>query len=878
MIRAWRHTCLGVALSWLAVSGAGAYAPLLAAPASPSSALPDTTRAANRGAELDTTIHYEARIVDNLVDERITYLMGDAVVRYRNMTLRAEKITVEWDKKLLTAEGMADTVLAPSANPGDSVREVRWRGLPMLISDGETMTGFKMVYNTATDKGIVVRGRTEFEGGFYSGQQIKRVGGNIYNVSHGEFTTCDLAEEPHYHFYCRRMKMIPNDKVVAQGLVMYVGRIPVLRFPFAVFPHRRGRQSGFLMPRYGYSAREGNYLRGLGYYWAPNDYFDTQATVDYFERSGLFFQAGMNYALRYVMRGWVTGSITRKDFTYGVRQRRWDLQVQHAHEFDPTLRISAAGYFVSDGSFYRDLSTNLDARLTRQLRSNATLSKTWRNGKVGLTVNASHVRDLQTDETTLSLPQASLYVAQGQFFPPPRAAQGRTEGRRPVMEELRWYQAIYYSYSSNLLNTEVTRKTLAGEQKMVSRRLAHNIGLSMNNPGKLFGWLGLSQSLSINEDWFDRTSDYFLIDSTNTIAKQDRRGFAARHLFSYSLSAHTKLYGLFAPNVFGVKAVRHVLTPTLSFSYQPDFSHPKWGYYEEVADTSGHVHRRDRFGGTPAGGQQRLSLRLNNVFQMKTGEGDRERKFDLFTADLSTGFNFRAKEFKLSDLYTTLSANPLRNLSISASASHSFYRYDPGVRRVVNDYLFDQGGLLHGKFAWLTGFRFNASMRLEGKAGNRAAPKPEPAPGEEAGEGETPPPQSVFDEEMRIRGNRFESLSAFEGLDIPWSVSVSLGYDMDRRSDPAHPRTRYYLDIRGLQVQLTRNWRVEYSAHFDLKEKEVASHRWVFYRDLHCWEAMFDWVPSGIAKRFYLRLQVKAPQLRDLKLEARGGRASVFGY
>ncbi len=578
------------------------------------------------------------------------------------------------------------------------------------------------------------------------------------------------------------------------------------------------------------------------------------------------------------MRGWVTGSITRKDFTYGVRQRRWDLQVQHAHEFDPTLRISAAGYFVSDGSFYRDLSTNLDARLTRQLRSNATLSKTWRNGKVGLTVNASHVRDLQTDETTLSLPQASLYVAQGQFFPPPRAAQGRTEGRRPVMEELRWYQAIYYSYSSNLLNTEVTRKTLAGEQKMVSRRLAHNIGLSMNNPGKLFGWLGLSQSLSINEDWFDRTSDYFLIDSTNTIAKQDRRGFAARHLFSYSLSAHTKLYGLFAPNVFGVKAVRHVLTPTLSFSYQPDFSHPKWGYYEEVADTSGHVHRRDRFGGTPAGGQQRLSLRLNNVFQMKTGEGDRERKFDLFTADLSTGFNFRAKEFKLSDLYTTLSANPLRNLSISASASHSFYRYDPGVRRVVNDYLFDQGGLLHGKFAWLTGFRFNASMRLEGKAGNRAAPKPEPAPGEEAGEGETPPPQSVFDEEMRIRGNRFESLSAFEGLDIPWSVSVSLGYDMDRRSDPAHPRTRYYLDIRGLQVQLTRNWRVEYSAHFDLKEKEVASHRWVFYRDLHCWEAMFDWVPSGIAKRFYLRLQVKAPQLRDLKLEARGGRASVFGY
>ncbi|MDZ7386207.1 MAG: putative LPS assembly protein LptD [candidate division KSB1 bacterium] len=816
--------------------------------------------------------------MDNLVEERITYLLGDALVRYRTMTLRAEKITVEWDKNLLTAEGVPDTVLVPSANPGDSVRVVRWRGLPTLISDGETMTGFKMVYNTATDKGIVVRGRTEFEGGFYGGQQIKRVGGNVYNVSHGEFTTCDLTDDAHYHFYCRRMKMIPNDKVVAQGLVMYLGRIPVLGFPFAVFPHRKGRQSGFLMPRYGYSAREGNYLRGLGYYWAPNDYFDAQGTVDYFERSGLFFQAGMNYAVRYVMRGWVNGSITRKDFTYGIRQRRWDLQVQHAHEIDPTLRISAAGYFVSDGSFYRDLSTNLDARLTRQLRSNATLSKTWRNGKVGLTVNASHVRDLQTDETTLSLPQASLYVAQGQFFPPATTGRGRMETRRGVKEELRWYQAIYYSYSSNLMNTEVTRKWQGVETKTVNRRLAHNIGLSMNNPGKLFGWLGLSQSLSINEDWFDRTTDYFLIDSTNSIGTRERRGFAARHVFSYSLSGHTKLYGLFTPNVFGVKAVRHVVTPTLSFSYQPDFSQAKWGYYEEVVDTTGRVYRRDRFGGTPAGGQQRLSLRVNNVFQMKTGDGEKERKFDLFTADLSTGFNFRAKEFKLSDLYTTLSANPLRNLSISASATHSFYRYDPQQRRVVNDYLFDQGGLVRGKLAWLTGFRFNASVRLEGKAGRRAAPPtPERGP-EEALEQELPPPRGVFDEEMRMRGDRFEGITTFTGLDIPWSVSFSLGYDMDRRSDPAHPRTRYYLDVRGLQVQVTKKWRVEYSAHFDLKEKEVASHRWVFYRDLHCWEAMFDWVPSGIAKRFYLRIQVKAPQLRDLKLEARGGRASVFGY
>lgn len=863
--------CLSRALcSFLCLGGPAAL--LWGVPPAPSQ---DTTSVRPVRAQLDTTIYYEALVVDNLVEERITYLSGDAVVRYRNMTLRAEKITVDWDRNLLTAEGLPDTVRIPSHNPGDSLQVVRWRGLPTLVSDGETMTGVKMIYNTATDKGIVVRGRTEFEGGFYSGAQIKRVGGNLYNVSHGEFTTCPLEEQPHYHFYCRRMKMIPDDKVVAQGLVLYIGRIPILGFPFAVFPHRRGRQSGLLMPRYGYSAREGNYLRGLGYYWAPNDYFDALATVDYFERSGFLFRAGLNYALRYVMRGSVDGSLTRKNFTYGMSERRWDLQVHHVHELDPTFRISAAGYFVSDGSFYRDLSTNLDARLTRQLRSNATVSKSWKGGKIGLTVNVSHVRDLQTNETTLSLPQANLYVAQGQFFPAPRPPQARRGASRSSAQELRWYQAIYYSYSSNLMNTIMSRKSDQGEKKTVTRRLAHQVGLSMNNPGKLFGWLGLSQSLSINEDWFDRTFEYFLVDSTNTIGSREVQGFAARHLFSYNLSAHTKLYGLFAPNLLGVKAIRHVVSPTVSFSYQPDFAHPKWGYYEVLADTSGRLYKRDRFGGTPMGGQQRLSLRVNNVFQMKTGQGEKERKLDLFTLDMSTGFNFKAKQFKLSDMYSTLSANPLRSLSISASATHSFYRYDYALRRTVNDYLFDQGGLFSGKLAWLTGLRFSASLRLEGRARKRGAEVRGPLPSEEATEA---PRSGVFDEELRTRGDRFETISAFEGLDIPWSVSLSFGYDKDRRADPAHPRERYYLDMRGLRVQLTKNWRVEYSAHFDLKEKQVASHRWVFYRDLHCWEAMFDWVPSGIAKRFYLRIQVKAPQLRDLKLEARGGRAGVFGY
>ncbi len=847
--------------------------------------VPDSSRAEGAGfqdstsvrastSEIDTTIYYEAHLVDNLIEERITYLIGDAFLQYENMSLRAEKITVDWDKNLVIAEGVPDTVLVPGEHGEDSVEVVEWRGTPVLTEGGERMAGFKMTYNTETQKGLVVRGRTEFEGGFYIGQQMKKVEKNVFNISHGSYTTCDEVEDPHFHFYCRRMKMIPNDKVIAQGIVMYIGTIPVMGLPFAVFPHTSGRQSGILVPRWGQSQREGNYLRGLGYYWAPSEYYDAQATIDYFDRSGIMLRGGLNYNVRYRMRGSLSGSITRKNFTSGINERRWDLRVNHQHEFDPTMRLSASGYFVSDGSFYKDLSTNLQMRLNRQLRSNATFSKSWQKSNTSLSVNVSQVRNLDSDDVLTTLPQISFRKGQTRLLSPEQN------------DDIKWYNSIYYSYSSNLLNSVQKRKSTVSGQEMetetTDRKLNHQLNISMNSPKKFFGWLGINQSLNVNEDWFDRRYDYQLIDSTNTIAGQETKGFAARHTFSYNLSANTKIYGMFTPNMFGIQALRHVVTPTLSFNYQPDFSDPAWGYYTTVTDTAGREYKKDTFGGTPRGGQQRMSVRVNNVFQMKIGEGDNEKKLDLFTLDLSSGFNFKAEQYKLSDLTSSLRANPMKNFSLSASTSHSFYEYDRKNTTLRNDYLFDEGGLLRGRFARLTSLRVSASLRVRGRtstgaragAGTAQASAIAPLEGEPLADEE----RDILEEEALPTTDRFEAEDTFTGVNIPWNLSLSFSYSLDKRADPLNPRETYYLDVRQCEIQLTRGWRINYSAHFDLKKKQVASHRFSFYRDLHCWEAIFDWVPSGISKRFYLRIQVKAPHLRDLKLEARGGRSSVLGY
>ncbi|MFQ6003820.1 MAG: LPS-assembly protein LptD, partial [Candidatus Zixiibacteriota bacterium] len=331
---------------------------------------------AQKSTELDTVIDYGAQNMESTVDNRITYLMGDAWIKYRNMTLRAAKITIEWNKNLLIAEGVSDTIWSHAENPGDSTMQVVYRGTPEFSEGGDVITGFKMVYNFKTKKARVEKGRTKFEGGFYFGERIKKVGEKILNVRDGYFTTCDL-EDPHFHFQSKRMKITLQDKVIAKPVVLYIGKVPVAALPFGIFPNKSGRHSGLIIPRYGESALEGRYLRELGYYFAPSDYWDARFMVDFFEKAGFLFRGDVNYAVRYKLRGALSSSLTRKNFTSGRATRRWDLRIRHRQQLSPTMNLDVNGQFVSDNSFYRDLSSNRQQRLMQQLNSNATISKTW---------------------------------------------------------------------------------------------------------------------------------------------------------------------------------------------------------------------------------------------------------------------------------------------------------------------------------------------------------------------------------------------------------------------------------------------------------------------------------------------------------------------
>lgn len=835
---------------------------------------------------LDTILNYQASIVETQVSEKKIYLIGKADVKYKTMHLTAGKITLDWDAHLITAEGLPDTVYQKSANPGDSVMTVVWQNLPTLSEAGEVMTGFQMIYNYKTEKGRVIQGRTEFEGGFYRGESMKRVSDKIINISNGYFTSCDKEGVPHYHFRSRRIKVIMDDKVIAQPVVMYFGRIPVAALPFVVFPNKKGRVSGVLVPTYGESANEGRFIRGLGYYWAASDYWDTALKVDYFDRAGWVLRGDVKYNIRYLLNGTISGSFTRKDLITGSRERRWDLIVNHNQTIDPTMSLAVRGQFISDNNFYRDFSSNFDTRLNRRIRSDATFSKSWPEKQLSLSANLSQELDIQTGQVSQTLPQLRFSMSQRAIFGGSKrgtAGQYGSSSQRSKNEPA-WYESIYFSYNSSLQNSTTRGGKYADGSpypERTTRYISHNASLSMNAPGKIFGWLTLGQSFNYDERWYDRYRKNTFNPTTNTVEQDTVSGFAALRTFYYSMNASTKIYGMFTPHLGKIQALRHVVSPYISFNYQPDFSDARWGYVDTFVDATGRIIKKEKFlDYVPSGARKNISFSLGNLFQMKTSDGEKEKKFDLFTINFSSAYNFEAPSFKFSYLSTSFQASPTRNLNISMSATHDFYAYDRDKKQRVNRLLFmDRDAWRSGSILRLTNFRIGAQLRLQGEK-KRTERKPEtPVPTfEDEITGEQVSEQEYLDRLYEPAGNRFEVNDRFSGLDIPWRMSLSFSFAL-QKYDPSKPIKDYYLDITGLEFQLTKNWKINYSAHLDLETKQIVNHSITINRELHCWEARLIWRPSGIGgNSYYLRINVKAPQLRDLKYEKRGGRSSVWGY
>ena len=886
----------------------------------------DTIEAKSKPAEIDTIITYSADSVYFSVEDRITILYRNARVKHRDMELTAGKITVRWDEDLMLAEWILDTLWRDSAeikmqnakckmqnaknktrnskletrNSNDEITVPEFIsvvdtvvkvGFPKFRQKNDVIDGEFMTFNLKSKQGYVIEGETEYGDGSYFGERIKRVSDEVMNVADGYYTTCDL-DTPHYHFRSKQMKLIVKNKVVAKPVVLYFERVPVAIIPFGIFPTRSGRRSGIIVPTYGESASQGRFFRHLGYYYAESQYLDARASLDFFERFGIRITGDARYSLRSRLGGNIYGSYDRK-------QKRYDIGFRHNQTITPTSGLRADAYYVSDTNYIKDLNMNPIERMNRNIRSNASFSKRFPGLGGSFALNLNHQLNLDTEESSFTVPQASFSLSQRAFFP----------GKKD--EDDRWFNKIYFSARSNYTNrhqknqfsrpitvqdtTSTGQDTTYQSAEKYYKKSAGAVmknGFSISSPQTVLKYFNINPSMSINQDWTDKIFKYRYVitpDSANPPEALERKreyGLYSRNTASFSTSLTTKIYGLF-PGIGSIEAFRHVVTPSISFRYTPDFSNKFWGYYQYLTDSSGVKQKFDRFadnsmmGGTPANEAKSMNFSVDNLFQMKRvlmkGEEEVTQKLDLFSLTFATSYNFMKDSQNWSNLSSRLRAQPLRegrlwaiqSVSLDLSASHSFYAYNS------DKYYYEGGNLAKGKILRLTSMGINSNIRLSSTAAKKK--KESPGKSEPQAELAETQPDTVADEfTVDFKDHYTSPDEMWQPKDIPWSLNLSLSYNLSQ-PNPSVKNKSFWMNG-NLDMSLTSKWKLGYTTRVDLVKGEVVSRGLTLYRDMHCWEGRLQWYPSGVGQGFFVKINVKSPGLQDLKIEKRRGIGGAYGY
>jgi len=791
--------------------------------------------------DIDAIIEYSA--TDSAVfdiENRKLMLYNEGELKYKEFNLKASRIILFKENSTLDSYGIPDTSI-----PGKFI------GNPVFYEGNKKYEGANVRYNFKTHKGNISMGTTELEGGFYLGEKIKKVDKDIYFIQNGRYTTCD-KEDADYYFGSPKMKIIQGDKVIAEPVYLFIDDVPIFAIPFGIFPNHTGRSSGIIPPAYGDDAAYGRYLSHLGYFWVINDYMDLALQGNYFTKGRLDLSTRYRYALRYKFTGQVDLGGTRvrlgeendvdKNFSDD-----WRIGVTHSQTINPTTSLTANVNFLSSKRYYDNSTNNLNDLLLQHAISNVTLNKGWDGTPNSLSINYYRDQNLQTGEINERLP--SLSFTRSQSFP--------FRGKKTSLLELKWYESIAYDYNSQLLysRSKTLQTDVYGSQSFyINNRAGIRQALNISAPIKI-SELSIAPFVNYYETWYNKSVEKYYDPASKTVVTNDVTGFKSFRYFQTGIAANTRIIGIFNTDVLGVKGFRHTVTPSVTYSFRPDFSTPFWNYYGTYLDSTGKevkysFYEREIFGSAPTGEVQSLSFGLGNVFEMKVKENDTtDNKFQILNLNAGVSYNFAADSLRFSELGLSYRTQIASLLNIGGGATFNFYKYVDGVGR-INKFLWDTDK----KLANLTSFNINLSTTLQGSQYE----KKDTVSTEEAED----------DEYIGIYSDKPVDFN------IPWSVTFNYNYSIFR-SNPS-VITKSSNVYASLNFQLTKNWKFTFASGYDIFNKQFTAPYVTIYRDLHCWEMSFNWVPTGSYRGFKFELKIKASQLQDVKVTKQTNYRGVY--
>ena len=796
---------------------------------------------------LDAPVVYEAS--DSIVFTKGGYahLYGNGKVNYQNIELTSAKISMNMDSSTVFAEGVMDTAGVASGTP--------------IFKDGETPYESKtMRYNFKSKKGFINDIVTQQGEGYVTSMNAKKNDENVIYMTDGKYTTCDDHEHPHFYLKLSMAKVRPKKDVVFGPAQLVVEDVPLpIAVPFGFFPFNSTYSSGFIMPTYGDEMNRGFYLRDGGYYFAISDKMDLKLLGEIYTKGSWGLSVASNYSKRYKYSGsfnasyLVTKTGEKNMPDYAVSK---DFRIQWSHRQDakanPNSSFSASVNFATSSYDRSSLSTLYDPSSYSNNTKASSISYSRNFPDIGLNISSTFNITQNTRDSSLTMTLPDVNISLSRIYPFKRKKAAGNE---------RWYEKISFQYTGALTNSVDTKDNLLFKTPFSQWEtgMRHNIPVEANFT--LFNYINITPSFNYTERWYTKK----IMRSYDELAQEEVRdtinGFHRVYDYNMAVSMNTKLYGMYKPLFWKSKdiTIRHVLTPSVSYTYTPDFGRSKFGYYETYTytDENGEVRTTEYspFEGMPYGvpGQgvsQTVAFSLQNNLEMKMASDKDTTGYkkisliDNLTANLS--YDIAQRRWSNLTMSARLKLTKSYTFNMNATFATYAYKFDENGNVVTSD----RTEWSYGRFGRFQGYSGSFSYTLNndtfkklfGKGDDKDKEKDKKKGDSEEEDGDEEE-ESTDSQPSPNRKTENATLDpdGYLAFKMPWSLSLSYSYSIrENTSAKINIKKMRYpyalthsLNISG-NVKIGSRWNVTYSSGYDFTSKEMSMTTVNITRDLHC--------------------------------------------
>lgn len=805
---------------------------------------------------IESPVKYSAQ--DSLVyfaGTKSAYLYGSSTVDYQNMKLTSDKIYTSLDSSLIRATGTADSTEAKGL-----------RGIPHFTMGSDDYDSDTIAFNFKSKRGLIRDVYTQQEEGYLTGERAKRDSTGTIYLKHGRYTTCD-DPQPDFYISLSRAKVRPGKDVVFGPAHLVVADVPLpLVVPYGFFPFSKKYSSGFIMPSYGDEQSRGLYLRDGGYYFAISDKVDLKLLGEFYTRGSWGVSAASNYKKRYRYNGsfyfsfqnTTTGDKGMPDYS---KQESFKIQWSHRQDAkaNPFSTLSASVNFATTSYERNNLNSMYNPQTLTQSTRTSSVSWSTNFSSIGMSLSATTNLAQNMRDSTITLGLPDLNVSISRFYP---------FKRKHSSGKSRWYELISMSYTGQLSNTITAKEDYIMKSDLARdwrNGMQHKIPINANFT--VFKYINVVPHLNLTDRMYANKVVRSWDETTQTEVRDTINGFHNIYNWDLGISMSTKVYGFWIPNkkVFGdkIQAIRHVVTPSVSFSYSPDFSAHRYGYYEtyQKTDADGNVslveyspYQGSLYGVPGKGKSENISWSLSNNLEMKV-KSDKDstgyKKLSIIDElGLSMSYNAAAPVQRWSDLGMTLRLKWWKHYTFNMSSSFATYAYeldDNGKPFVGNHTEWGQGRLPRFR-----GTSQNVSFTLNPEQLRKwfSRDKDDDEDEYDDGEGVDTRIESNVDDDMergkhaakkKTSGIAETDEDGYMVFSMPWSLTFGYGITMRENTSGKFntKRMRYpykftqTLNVSG-NLRISDGWNINFSSGYDFENKKVSMTTASLSRDLHC--------------------------------------------